>query len=136
MSGPSSLPLGAGILAAVFVLARLIQSLLAEQPELMAAIFLGLVAGSVLVAWRLLRAPRLEHVIIALVAGGATFLLLGLTGGTSEETVVQNASPALWAFFVAGAVAICAMILPGVSGSFLLVVLGHVCAAPGGGDRP
>ena len=38
--------------------------------------------------------------------------------------VVQNAEPQLWAFFVAGAIAICAMILPGISGSFLLVVMG------------
>jgi putative membrane protein len=52
------------------------------------------------------------------------FLLLGLREGTSDETVGQLADPALWAFFAAGAVAVCALILPGVSGSFLLVVLG------------
>jgi putative membrane protein len=38
--------------------------------------------------------------------------------------VNQVTDPTLWAFFGAGAIAICAMILPGVSGSFLLVVLG------------
>jgi putative membrane protein len=52
------------------------------------------------------------------------FVLLGLVHGTSEESVGQAAEPALWAFFGAGAIAICAMILPGVSGSFLLVVMG------------
>ena len=51
-------------------------------------------------------------------------MLLGLVHGTSEESVGQVAEPALWAFFGAGAIAICAMILPGVSGSFLLVVMG------------
>ena len=56
--------------------------------------------------------------------GIAVFALLGLRGGTSEETVAQATDPALLAFFIGGAIAICAMILPGVSGSFLLVVLG------------
>jgi putative membrane protein len=52
------------------------------------------------------------------------FLLLGLREGTSDDSVSQLANPAIWAFFLAGAVAICAMILPGISGSFLLVLLG------------
>ena len=90
----------------------------------MAAIFLGLVAGSVIIAWRLIRRPALLHAAIIVVAGVATFVALGLAHGTSEESVGQMAEPALWAFFGAGAIAICAMILPGVSGSFLLVVMG------------
>jgi putative membrane protein len=118
------LPLLAGILLAVLALARLIQSLLDDQPELMAAVFMGLVAGSVVVAWRLIRAPRLLHAAVIAAVGVVVFLLLGLQGGTSEESVRQAASPPLWAYFIAGAVAICAMILPGISGSFILVLLG------------
>jgi len=118
------MPLGAGILLAIAALARIIQQLLEEQPELMAAIFLGLVAGSVAVAWRLLRAPRQGHVAIVAAVGVLTFVLLGIRDGTTEEAVTQAADPELWAFFVSGAIAICAMILPGVSGSFLLVLLG------------
>jgi len=118
------LPLAVGILTAILLLARIIQQLLHDEPELMAAIFLGLVAGSVLIAWRLIRRPRPLHALIVLVAGLATFVLLGLRGGTSQETVAQASDPALWAFFVAGAIAICAMILPGISGSFLLVLMG------------
>jgi putative membrane protein len=90
----------------------------------MSALFLGLVAGSVVVAWRLLRAPRPSHALIIVAVGLLTFALLGLRGGTSEESVGQLSEPALWAYFIAGAIAICAMILPGVSGSFLLVVMG------------
>jgi putative membrane protein len=118
------IPLLAGIGAAFLTLARLIRDLLHEQPELMSAVFMGLVAGSVLVAWRLLKRPSLQHVAIIVLAGLATFVALGLVLGTTEEIVGQQAEPALWAFFVAGAIAICAMILPGVSGSFLLVVMG------------
>lgn len=118
------LPLGAGILLAVLLLARLIQTLLHDEAELMAAVFLGLVAGSVLIAWRLLRAPRPRHLLVMAGVGIATFVLLGLQGNTGEDAVQQASDPALWAFFVAGAIAICAMILPGISGSFLLVVMG------------
>lgn len=118
------LPLGVGLLVAVLSLARLIQSLLHEEPELMAAIFLGLVAGSVVVAWRLVRVPSLRHALLIIAVGIAVFVLLGVRGGSSEESVGQVADPPLWAYFVSGAIAICAMILPGISGSFLLVLLG------------
>ena len=118
------IPLGAGILTAILLLARALQQLLHDEAELMAAVFLGLVAGSVVVAWRLIREPRISHAAIIVAVAIATFVVLGLQGGTSEETVGQIAEPELWAFFVAGAIAISAMILPGVSGSFLLVVMG------------
>ncbi len=118
------IPLGIGILLAVAALASVLEGLLHDQPVLMAAVFVGLVAGSVVVSWRLIREPRLSHAGIIVVVGIVVFLLLGLQGGTSEESVTQSVEPALWAFFIAGAIAICAMILPGVSGSFLLVVMG------------
>jgi putative membrane protein len=118
------IPLVAGIGVAFLTLARLIRDLLHDVPEIMSAVFLGLVAGSVVIAWRLIRQPQVRHAAIIAIAGVATFVALGLARGTSEETVGQQAEPALWAFFIAGAIAICAMILPGVSGSFLLVVMG------------
>jgi putative membrane protein len=118
------IPLVAGIGVAFLTLARVIRDLLHDEPELMSAVFMGLVAGSVVIAWRLIRAPRAIHAVIIAVVGVAVFVLLGLVHGTSEESVGQMAEPALWAFFGAGAIAICAMILPGVSGSFLLVVMG------------
>jgi putative membrane protein len=123
------LPLVAGIGVAFLTLARVIRDLLHDQPEAMSAIFMGLVAGSVIIAWRLIRVPRLQHALIIVATGIATFALLGLVHGTGEESVGQQADPALWAFFIAGAIAICAMILPGVSGSFLLVVMGMYAPA-------
>ncbi|MFV2062135.1 MAG: DUF368 domain-containing protein [Chloroflexota bacterium] len=118
------LPLGAGLLLAVLSLASVLQRLLSDEPEFMAALFMGLVAGSVVVAWRLIRRPSVAHALIVLAVGVVTFALLGLQAGTSEESVGQISQPQLWAFFVAGAIAICAMILPGISGSFLLVLMG------------
>jgi putative membrane protein len=115
----------AGILAAVLALASVLERLLDEQPIRMAALFFGLVAGSVWVALRLI--GRIDRVAIALIAGVAisVFLLLGLRTDTAvADNAAEVVTEPLWAFFLAGAVAICAMILPGISGSFILVMLG------------
>lgn len=117
-------PLGLGILTAVIALAHVLERLLAEQAIVMSALFLGLVAGSVVVAWTMLKAQESKHVWIAVAVGVVVFVALGLRGGTTEDSVGQLADPVLWAFFLAGALSICAMILPGISGSFVLVLLG------------
>lgn len=118
------LPLGAGIGLAIITLAHLLERLLHEHAVLMAALFLGLVAGSAVVAWKLLTVRDMRRVAVIAGVGLAVFLLLGLRESTSSETAAQVADPAMWAFFGSGAIAICAMILPGISGSFILVMLG------------
>jgi len=118
------IPLLAGIGTAVLALSHLIETLLAENPVEMAGLFMGLVVGSVVIAWGLLQRRDLRSVAYLLVTAVVVFLLMGITSGTSEEAVSQLSQPALWAFFGAGAIAICAMILPGISGSFLLVTMG------------
>ncbi|MDK1019333.1 MAG: DUF368 domain-containing protein [Actinomycetota bacterium] len=118
------LPLGAGILTAAVSLAPLIEHLLESKAVIMAALFTGLVAGSMVVARAILRTPRRQHLWIALGVAAFVFVGLGLGGGASAETVSQLGEPALWVYFASGAVAICAMILPGISGSFILVLLG------------
>lgn len=118
------IPLLGGIGLAVAALSHLIEVLLDEHPIEMAATFLGLVAGSAVIAWRLLEKRDATRIAVLVGATVATFVLLGLRGGTSEDSVSQVSDPALWAYFGAGAVAICAMILPGISGSFLLVMMG------------
>jgi putative membrane protein len=118
------LPLLAGIGLAILTLSHLIERLLEDAPVEMAGLFLGLIAGSVVIAWQLLRVRDGVRLAVLVTVGLLTFLLLGVREGTSEEAVSQATDPALWAFFGAGAIAICAMILPGVSGSFLLVTIG------------
>lgn len=112
------LPLLAGILLAVISLARLLEQQLETNPEIMAGGFLGLVLGSVLIAWRMVRSPRPAHVVITLVVAIGLFSLLGL----GDEASVSD--PTLLAFVGAGALAICAMILPGISGSLILLLIG------------
>lgn len=121
---PFLLPLVAGILTAVVTLSGLIEFLLEEHPVPTSGAFLGLVGGSVIVAWQLLETRDARRFGVLLVVAAATFVLLGLREGTSKTTVSQASDAPLAVFFVAGAIAICAMILPGISGSFLLVMMG------------
>lgn len=111
------IPLLVGILTAIITLARVIEHFLETEPEALSALFLGLVAASIVVAWRLIRRPHLEYVFVALAVAVATFALLGLRSSAIED-------PSTLALFGAGALAICAMILPGVSGSFILLMIG------------
>lgn len=110
-------PLLAGIGATIVVLASVIEHLLETQPVRMAALFFGLVAGSAVVAARLMPGWTPRRAAVTVTVAVAAFFVLGLRSG-------PIADPPLMLFFAVGAVAICAMILPGVSGSFLLLMLG------------
>jgi putative membrane protein len=112
-------PLLVGILTAVVTLASFLAHQLEERPTILAGVFFGLVLGSVIVAWRLLREPEPMHPVVAAVVAVTLFLILGLGG--DEAAVAQ---PTLIAYFGAGALAICAMILPGISGSLILLLIG------------
>lgn len=110
-------PLLVGILVAIGALSALIDHLLEEEAEVMAGLFLGLVAASVVVAARMVRRWTGVEAALATTVALATFALLGLSNGpVADPSVIQ--------FTGAGAIAICAMILPGISGSFLLLMLG------------
>lgn len=107
-----------GIFTAVLSLAHFIEVQLEENPVILAAAFFGLVIGSIAVAIRMIREPAMSHLWVGLVVGGALFALLGLGSGAVRE------SPSLFAYFGSAALAICAMILPGISGSLILVLIG------------
>ena len=126
------LPLVIGIGVAIFTLAGVISTLLEDYPEAMAGVFTGLVAASAWVAWRMIRRPDGTSLAIAVVVAVAFFFILGLKGGAVAD-------PSWLVIFGAGAIAICAMILPGISGSFLLLMLGmydFVINAVDGRDFP
>ena len=114
-------PLLAGVLLAVGSLASLIETQLHDNPEEMAGLFFGLVAASVLVAWGMLRSRTPAQLGVILFVGVVVFVLLGFQSG-------PVADPAPVVFLGAGALAICAMILPGISGSFILLMIGMYAA--------
>lgn len=118
------IPLLVGIGLAVVSLSHLIESLLESQPVRMAGLFFGLVAGSIVVAWRLVDRRDMLRLAILAATAVVTFILLGFGAG-------PVAAPLWWMFIGAGALAICAMILPGISGSFLLLMVGMYAAVLG-----
>jgi len=110
-------PLATGILTALLVGARFIPGLLETYPEASRGLFFGLIAGSLVIPWVRISTPSLRHVLLAGVAAAVAFGLVGLPPRTLAD-------PALWYVLLCASVAICAMILPGVSGAFLLLVFG------------
>lgn len=117
--------LGLGILLAVVMLAGALHHLLQEAPVLLWSFFFGLVAASVPLMLRAVKRAEIG-VIALLLFGVGTGLAWWLTG---LPPLVQGDAPVF--LFFSGAVAICAMILPGISGSFILVLLGAYSAVIG-----
>ena len=105
-----------GILISIFTVMRLANYLLENHPILIWSFFFGLVLASVLYVAK--QIPKWNYmVVISIIAGaGVAFYL------TSLPPMTAVASD-LFLFF-AGAIAVCAMILPGISGAFILVLLG------------
>ncbi len=112
--------LGLGILTGVACLAGLMHYLLLEQRTYTLAVFFGLILASSFIVMRLVRprdaAQRAGCYALAVVAAGFAYWLVGL------EQLGFHDHPAY--FFFCGMVAICAMILPGISGSYILLLLG------------
>lgn len=108
--------LGSGILTAILTLARSIQWMLDNQPVLIWSFFFGLVLASIVVVRTRVRRWSAVNILLAVVGTAGAYLLVGLVPTTTPD--------ASWFVFLSGAIAICAMILPGISGSFILVLLG------------
>ena len=120
VDGTFLLALAAGIATSIFSLARVVVWLLQHYPEPVWALFFGLILASALVLSS--RVGHWGHLeLTAIVLGCA------LATGISVMPPVQLGA-GLPAYFIAGMIAICAMILPGISGSFLLVLLGMYAA--------
>lgn len=111
------LPLLVGMAAAVLTVAGPVAGLVESHPETMRALFLGLVAGSVLVPVRLSGGAWRGAELGLFALGAVGGLLLTSLPSTSLE-------PSPWVVAPAAAIAVCALVLPGVSGSFLLLSVG------------
>lgn len=116
VNGAFLLSLFLGIFTSIFSLSKLITYLMAEHPIPLWSFFCGLILVSAFLILQDIKKWSLG-VIIALIIGTiAAYFITELPPTSSPD--------ALWFTFVAGAIAICAMILPGISGSFILLILG------------
>lgn len=110
-----SLLIGIGI--SVVSLAKIISWLLENEPVLLWAFFFGLVLASIFFIGKQITK---WNVVTFIVLTGGTLLAYWIT--TLQPLVNENSSSVF--LFISGAFAICAMILPGISGAFILVLLG------------
>ena len=117
---PLLLPLGAGIFVAIVSLASLMNFLLLHRRSVTLAAFFGLIlASTVLVARRInprSDPQRTKYLIAGIAAAAFAFWLTGLQAVAATDHLAY--------YFFCGMIAICAMILPGISGAFLLLILG------------
>lgn len=104
-----------GVLVSVFSLVKLISYLLEHEQVLLWSFFFGLILASALVIGQKVK-KWTAGTVVALLAGIG--IALYITLATPAQT-----PDALWFVFLSGAIAICAMILPGISGSFILLLL-------------
>lgn len=106
-----------GILISVLSLAKLIESMLENHPIVIWSFFFGLVLASIIYIGKQITKWTKGSVLCLILGAILAFYIT-----TLNPMVSVNSSP--WFLFFAGMIAICAMILPGISGSFILVLLG------------
>lgn len=116
INGSFLLSIVSGIGISIFSLAKLITYLLVYHPILVWAFFFGLVLASTWFVSKDIRRWNWKTVLSFIVGALAAYYI---TVATPAETPTN-----LFFIFLCGAIAICAMILPGISGSFILVLLG------------
>lgn len=106
----------AGILVSILSLAKLMTYLLVHHPIQTWAFFFGLIVASSIFILRGISNWKFKDIAM---------LVLGIIIGIVVCTLTPTQTPdGLWFIFICGAIAICAMILPGISGSFILLILG------------
>ncbi|WP_101651002.1 DUF368 domain-containing protein [Brevibacterium ihuae] len=118
-------PVLIGMAAAVLTAAGIMARFVADHPEASRGLFFGLVAMSILVPVLMLPsrdAPtagtRLLDAGLVVAAAALAFVLIGFADGGAQ------ADPSLVVVFFAASIAICALVVPGVSGSFFLLAVG------------
>jgi len=113
---PFLIPLAVGMLPAVLVGTKILPALMESHRMYMHALFFGMILASCYVPWAMLGDKKPQHYLGVVVGAVAAYVLVGFS---------LAVEPSLPFIFLCGAIAICAMILPGVSGSYLLTALGQ-----------
>lgn len=116
------IPVFTGMAIALVLGAKFIEPLLETNPIELRSIFAGLVAAGIYIPYKMSLENSqsrwgLKDYVLALVAALAAFLLTGLPPG-------EISNPSTVVIFFSAAVAICALVLPGISGSFILLTIG------------
>ena len=116
VNGNFLLALFAGIMTSVLTLARLISWLLENEPVLVWSFFFGLVAASIFFVGKNISRWSPGTILVFLIGAVLAYIITVLPPVSNNESLPY--------LFLSGALAVCAMILPGISGAFILVLLG------------
>ncbi|MCF2857882.1 DUF368 domain-containing protein [Pseudoalteromonas sp. SMS1] len=113
-----------GLFTSALSLAKLITYLLEHHQQLVWSFFFGLIIASFVYIAKKVERWQIKHIVSCILGAVIAYVI------TSLSPAEAQAQP--WLYFVAGSIAVCAMILPGISGSFILLLLGmygHVLSA-------
>ncbi|NQZ31379.1 MAG: DUF368 domain-containing protein [Oceanospirillaceae bacterium] len=116
INGSFLLTLAMGMLTSLVLLSNIVLYLLAAYPQMLWGFFFGLICASSLVLSKSIENWDLKNIAMFILGGVSSYVLTGMSSSVLEPSLIN--------VFFAGMVAICAMILPGVSGAFILLMLG------------
>ncbi|UXP31813.1 DUF368 domain-containing protein [Reichenbachiella agarivorans] len=116
INGSFLLPLLGGIIVSIVTLAKVISHLLASNPIEIWSFFFGLIIISSISVLKEIKEWNYKVVGSCVLGIVIAYVITTITPATTPNQ--------LWFVFISGAIAICAMILPGISGSFILLILG------------
>ena len=111
------IPLVLGIGVAFLTLAKVVTYCMDAHTALTYSFFLGLIIASAVILFKKLNEINLKNLLFALIGAVLTFIFVSLNPIAANHSIIV--------IFISGMIAICAMILPGISGSFLLLLLGQ-----------
>ena len=111
------IPLILGIGVAFLTLAKVVTYCMDVHTALTFSFFLGLIIASAVILFRKISKMNFKHIIAAVIGLILTYIFVSLNPVAGEHSLIV--------LFFSGMIAICAMILPGISGSFLLLLLGQ-----------
>ncbi len=116
INGNFLLAVASGILVSIFSLAKAISWLISNHPLLVWAFFFGLIIGSAIYIGRKIEKWTVFSGILLIAGSALAYYITIATPATTPEH--------MWFVFLSGAIAFCALVLPGISGAFILVLLG------------
>lgn len=116
LNGPFLLAVFGGILSSILLFSRLLEWLIESHPLILWSFFFGLLVASIIYLFKQELSLNLGTLLYVLFGAVSSFLITQLNGGENQSS--------LWYLFLSGFIGISAMILPGLSGAYLLVIMG------------
>ena len=116
INGPFLIAVFGGILSSILLLSRLLEWLIENHPLVLWSFFFGLLIASIIYLFRAELSFSMLTLLYVCFGAVISFLVTQLNGGANQSN--------LWYLFLSGFIGISAMILPGLSGAYILVVMG------------